>query len=1059
MAARKAHQLALPTADSRIARSLSRRESDNIMRAFLTALILLFIEIPCFATKPVSIAELEQALTTLQSKQDADVAWKLAQLELTERLGARGLARLQAGLPGPKSQEALRILATESEFQAPPAAEIPSGAPGLADQKQIMGLAATYVRDAIPQLPNFLATRETTHFEDTPQLQLPGRFFEPYQPLHLIDSTKDGVAYRNGTEVVETAVTRKKTPTPEGLDTAGIFGPILGRVLVDAAQSSLSWSRWEQGPYGLEAVFRFAVPKEKSHYALDYCCVTEESATVVANLHPLHQIVGYHGEMTIDAAQGTVLRIVVIANLKPGNPVAQSAILVDYGPVEIGAKTYTCPVRSVSRVLARTYQVNPVYEFALANQPEPFKLLLNDTAFRDYHVFRSESRVLTGEEAKAVSPVPTGEAQALASIETAEPQAVAEPASTGTKAEPAMTDAAAQPAAEPAKEAAVAKPEPPEPEISTTAAEGLPDLRTQPSPTGSEFTLRTVSRLVDVAVVAYDKHGRPITDLRPEDFELYDNGRKRPVHFFSTAGERQETAQAPASRESSPIAFANSSFAAGNSAHTTQSESDTTVLMIDAANLAWSDLSYARREMLRFLKSLPNDERVGLYILRSYTFQVLLEPTQDHAQLATELTLWIPNAQDLARAQDEEQRNRQQFDWVHSMSDLTYVNGNGSLDPTALMGAPKGGPNPALAHPVDAELRDLGSNPEAGALYLLPSVARHLAALPGHKNLVWVASDNVLADWSSQTLHAEKTAKFLDTPFLRAQETLNEAQVSIYPLDASQLEVGATGADIRNRNVNAIGFTSRSQGDFSTGPVPGLSPGRDIARLQQDVHGIQRGFRELAEATGGRALRRAGDIAAELNQVIEDGRAAYLLSFTPDTPPDNLYHHLTVTIVGRKDVVLHYRAGYEYTKEPATMRDRFLEAVWWPAEINEIGVSASPESAQQGATLKIRIAATDLALAEQDGRWLDKLDLFLVQRDDAVFHANVSGSSVALQLRPATYQQSLRDGLTLDEALPAMTGGGALRVVVIDENSGRMGTVTIPASALPSKSAANWDRR
>jgi hypothetical protein len=73
-----------------------------------------------------------------------------------------------------------------------------------------------------------------------------------------------------------------------------------------------------------------------------------------------------------------------------------------------------------------------------------------------------------------------------------------------------------------------------------------------------------------------------------------------------------------------------------------------------------ADLCYARQEMLRFLTALPDGELVGFYILRSYGFQVVIEPTAHHAQVAARLNQWIPTAQDLARAQDEESRNRQE---------------------------------------------------------------------------------------------------------------------------------------------------------------------------------------------------------------------------------------------------------------------------------------------------------------------------------------------------------------------------------------------------------------
>ncbi len=112
--------------------------------------------------------------------------------------------------------------------------------------------------------------------------------------------------------------------------------------------------------------------------------------------------------------------------------------------------------------------------------------------------------------------------------------------------------------------------------------------------------------------------------------------------------------------------------------------------------------------------------------------------------------------------------------------------------------------------PVDARLRDLGSNPERDALLLLVGIARHLAALSGHKNLVWVASDNVLADWSNSVSHVEKTTKFLDPLSIRLGDSERSSR-ELYPLDASQLDAGVIGADLGNRNVQAIGTSGRDQ--------------------------------------------------------------------------------------------------------------------------------------------------------------------------------------------------------------------------------------------------------
>jgi hypothetical protein len=188
------------------------------------------------------------------------------------------------------------------------------------------------------------------------------------------------------------------------LTTWGVFGPILGVVLVDAAKSKLEWSHWEkdEGHGGeLLGVFRFEVPRDRSQYEINYCCVAHQSATAVARLEPYRKIVGYHGTMTVDPASGTILRLVVEANLGPTDPVTKAGIVVDYGVVEIGGKEYTCPVRSLAMSVAQSVQVDPVYHYALANQIQPLKTAMNETTFTDYHVFRADARIITEEAAKS----------------------------------------------------------------------------------------------------------------------------------------------------------------------------------------------------------------------------------------------------------------------------------------------------------------------------------------------------------------------------------------------------------------------------------------------------------------------------------------------------------------------------------------------------------------------------------------------------------------------------------------------------------------------------------
>lgn len=355
---------------------------------------------------------------------------------------------------------------------------------------------------------------------------------------------------------------------------------------------------------------------------------------------------------------------------------------------------------------------------------------------------------------------------------------------------------------------------------------------------------------------------------------------------------------------------------------------------------------------------------------------------------------------------------------------------------------------PDTASGVDPELRANGSNAGRDSLSILAGVARHLAAIPGHKNLVWVTNDSALADWTDKAAGGDKNSKQIGGYALRAQEALNDAHVSIYPLDVSRLEATDVDASLANPNVEL----SPSAPAPPQAQAEGAAPGRISAQMQQDLHPVQAAFEQMADATGGRAFGRSDGIASSLDKVVSDGRAEYLIGFTPDTPADNQYHLLTVKIAGRRGITLRCRTGYQYATEPTGLKDRFRQAVWQSRDMNEIAVSANPEPASEGIALKLSIAANDLALKQQENHWIDKLDIFLIQSDDEGLHARVAEQTLSLSLMPSSYARVQQEGIPFEQFIEKKQDSGSVRIVVVDENSGRMGSVTVPLAALKGKS-------
>ena len=329
------------------------------------------------SAQPVSVAQLAAIVQGLKTKRDAAAAKELERLQLTERLSSSKLATLSGALPGAKAKSALMAVGDASVFLEPPGDEIPQKpAPGSAEQQQMMAKVVEYLKQIIPKLPNFYAKRLTTSFEEELTPDEKGR----RNPVGLqpAGQFKATVYVQKGKEVV-----RADGDPERGLITRGTFGPILSTVIVDAAYShTTQWSRWEEGPKGLMAVFRFDVPQQESHYEAAFKPAGEAGLSAA-------NATAYHGEIGVDPNTGAILRLMLQA-FGLGTGMSRADIMVEYGAVGIGEKVYTCPVRSVS--IATGGSTVLFTNMGLGHDREVTRL--NDVVFSDYHVFRSDFKIV-----------------------------------------------------------------------------------------------------------------------------------------------------------------------------------------------------------------------------------------------------------------------------------------------------------------------------------------------------------------------------------------------------------------------------------------------------------------------------------------------------------------------------------------------------------------------------------------------------------------------------------------------------------------------------------------
>jgi hypothetical protein len=297
----------------------------------------------------MTVGQLEHLLETESDQADKKLAHRLEGIQLSERLNAAKLDRLTAALHGRDSRRALLALADASAFLDPPPSEIPALAmPDAEARKQMIKRTVTYVVTTIHQLPNLFATRTTTTFQEN---------LWSGKPLHPAGSYNAVVLYRDGDERMHQAPFQSRA---SGLTSSGEFGPILGTAILDAAKGQLIWSHWEEGASGPVAVFRYAISADNSHYNVE-------------NLP-----CAYQGEIAIDPATGAILRVVLNGEPSPPNPLLTASIAVEYGPVELGGKTFICPLKGIALSL------------------QAVTISLNDVAFNQYHLYHATARLLPG---------------------------------------------------------------------------------------------------------------------------------------------------------------------------------------------------------------------------------------------------------------------------------------------------------------------------------------------------------------------------------------------------------------------------------------------------------------------------------------------------------------------------------------------------------------------------------------------------------------------------------------------------------------------------------------
>jgi VWFA-related protein len=415
-----------------------------------------------------------------------------------------------------------------------------------------------------------------------------------------------------------------------------------------------------------------------------------------------------------------------------------------------------------------------------------------------------------------------------------------------------------------------------------------------------EFRAGTAVVVLDV--VARDKKGRPVRDLKPEELQVFENDQRCEIRSFrlvESEGTLEPAGAAAVAGAMAPVApppTAEPGAGAGQHAPL-----NLVTLVFDRMSL--EDRRRAEKAARDFVER-GMDSRTQAAVFVIGTRLGLAEGfTADKDALLKAVALATSGAdlKDRSLTAEALQKARD----ARAVAGLHEAEAPPTVDDAAT-------PSRLLvtgSDPLEVKIRESMANAMRmsdslqrqmegqWSLYPLLALVKAQAPIAGRKTLVFFSP-------------GVQVPANLDDVFRTIVSEANRANVSLYPVDtrglSSQSDIQMSGAALREAATTSMTQQMKDPGAATTLAEMGIM---DTAASSLRLN-VQQALSDLAEGTGGFLVANANDFGKAVDRLAADIRGYYEIQYTPAVVAfDGGFRRITLK-VARKDVVLQSRRGY-----------------------------------------------------------------------------------------------------------------------------------------------------
>ena len=389
-----------------------------------------------------------------------------------------------------------------------------------------------------------------------------------------------------------------------------------------------------------------------------------------------------------------------------------------------------------------------------------------------------------------------------------------------------------------------------------------------------EEVVRISTELVQTDVMVFDKSGKFVDGLKPEQFELRVDGKPQQVVFFERvkAGTVNEDAQLAAAR-------GGVYGAAAAGAAVPLDRGRTVVFFVDDLHLSAASALHIRKTLLGFVDEEigQNDEAAVISASGQVGFLQQLTDNKAVLRAAAERVSTRPYVVRDGQTPVMTEVHAAAIERNDAMVQDHFVDNLMRENPFLRRDMAE-----SMVQSRARSILQQSNAVAANTLTALDSVVRGFGPLPGRKVLFFI-SDGFLVEGDSM----------LRDRMRLISDAAARAGVVIYSLDAQGLRSGQTDAS--------------TAGDFDTA-------GR-LARVNSgEVSAMQAPLYTLAADTGGRALINSNALGRVVSGALRETALYYLLAWRPESPApaggSSKYQRIEVSVRERPDLRVLVRRGF-----------------------------------------------------------------------------------------------------------------------------------------------------